>query len=227
MKDTENLQDEIRQQTKKWKNMSSKERAQYFKDYYLTKVIVITVIVIALFILVFDIIKGSRKVALHVFAVNVNEMYLGVGELTDEFANVEGINLKKEQIRFDINNKYEKDSSDYDTIATVYKIDKYILSGEMDLLIIPEKDIEGFKDYFLIDLSEYMDEAWYAEIKDLTYTSDYVEDKKIDIAFYGDQIKGLYEGGMYQEGEKILIIPLSNSSHLETAKDFYMFWRNR
>lgn len=225
MKDTENIQDEINEQKKKWKDMTPAQRGQYYKDYYLIPTIIGSIILIALLFMVRDIRKNSREEVLSVFVINVNEFYVGTDDVVDAYFEYAGFDPKKERILFERNNKFINDSTDYGTIATVSRFDRGAIRGDIDLLIIPEKDFDYFKEYFVVDLKEYLDPEWYEEIKDFTFTSDILEDKEIEVGFYGDQIKEIKNGKMFGEGEKVLFIPLSNSSRLETAKDFYLFWR--
>lgn len=219
------LKDEIREQNKKWKTMTRAEKKKYFLTYYKWHVIIFCVILIAVVILVRDIIRNSRERLLYIMVLNNSEQYMYQG-LMDEFAEYAGIDLKEYNLTWDTDNILIKDNADYTTIATIQKFDLYATDGTIDAIILPESDLSYFEEeaYFIIDLQEFMEEGVYAAVEDRLYCYDCESaDGKITIGFYLEPDDRFYEIGLFEQGERAVMIPLANSSHLEYLYLFLKF----
>ncbi|MDE6744800.1 MAG: hypothetical protein K2J95_13045 [Lachnospiraceae bacterium] len=219
------LKDEIREQNKKWKTMTRTEKKKYFLTYYKWHVIIFCVILIAVVILVRDIIRNSRERLLYIMVLNNSEQYMYQG-LMDEFAEYAGIDLKEYNLTWDTDNILIKDNADYATIATIQKFDLYATDGTIDAIILPESDLAYFEEeaYFIIDLQEFMEEGVYAAVEDRLYFFDCeAVSGEIAIGFYLEPDDRFYEIGLFEQGERAVMIPLSNSSHLEYLYRFLKF----
>lgn len=226
-KDNQSINDEIREQKKKWKDMTPQQKKKYFADYYMIPTLIGFGILIACIILIFDLVKGSRETYLHIIAINTSDYYMDSEKLVDEYLEYVGVDQQKYKMVFDANNHIKNDSSDYDGVATIKKVDMNVLKGAVDLLIVPEENIANFEEYFLIDLKDYMDQEWYNGISDKLYYSNFPDAKGVAIGFYADDIADITMRGMYDKGTKVVIIPLSNSSHQDISKNFYYYWRDK
>lgn len=216
------LKDEIREQNKKWKTMTYAEKKKYFLTYYKWHVIIFCVILISVVILVRDIIRNNRERLLYIMVLNNSEQYMYQG-LMDEFAEYAGIDMKEYNLLWDTDNILIKDNADYTTIATIQKFDLYATEGRIDALILPESDLSYFEEeaYFIIDLQEFLDEGFYAAVEDRLYLYDCGEsDEEIAIGFYLEPDDRFYEIGLFEQGERAVMVPLSNSSHLEYLYQF-------
>lgn len=219
------LKDEIREQNKKWKTMTRAEKKKYFLTYYKWHVIIFCVILIAVVIFARDVIRNNRERLLYVMVLNNSEQYIYQG-LMDEFAEYAGIDMKEYNLSWDTDNIFIKDNADYTTIATIQKFDLYAVDGKLDAIILPERDVAYFEEesYFIIDLQEFLNENVYAAVKDRLYTY-YCEasGSEIAIGFYLEPDDRFYEIGLFEQGQRAVVIPLSNSSHLEYLYRFLEF----
>lgn len=219
------IKDEIREQNKKWKTMTHAEKKKYFLTYYKWHVIIFCVILIAVVIFVRDVIRNNRERLLYIMVLNNSEQYMYQG-LMDEFAEYAGIDLKEYYLTWDTDNILIKDNADYTTIATIQKFDLYATDGTLDAIILPERDLSYFEEeaYFVIDLQEFLEESVYAAVEDKLY-SYYCEasGKEIAIGFYLEPDDRFYEIGLFEQGERAVMVPLSNSGHLECLYRFLEF----
>lgn len=216
------LKDEIREQNKKWKTMTSAEKKNYFLTYYKWHVIIFCVILISVVILVRDVIRNNRERLLYVMVLNNAEQYMYQG-LMDEFAVYAGIDTKEYNLTWDTDNILIKDSADYTTIATIQKFDLYATDGTIDAIILPESDMSYFEEeaYFIIDLREFLEESVYTAVEDRLYSYDCETlDEEIAIGFYLEPDDRFYEIGLFEQGERAVMVPLSNSVHLEYLYQF-------
>lgn len=219
------LKDEIREQNKKWKTMTSAEKKKYFLTYYKWHVIIFCVILIAVVILARDIIRNSRERLLYIMVLNNSEQYIYRG-LMDEFAEYAGIDLKEYNLTWDTDNILIKDNADYTTITTIQKFDLYATDGTIDAIILPESDLSYFEEeaYFIIDLQEFLEESVYTAVEDRLYFYDCeAANGEIAIGFYLEPDDRFYEIGLFEQGEPAVMIPLANSSHLEYLYRFLEF----
>lgn len=211
------LKDEIREQNKKWKTMTYAEKKKYFLTYYKWHVILFCVILILVVIFVRDIVRNNRERLLYIMVLNNSEQYMYEG-LMDEFAEYAGIDRKQYNLLWDTDNILIKGNADYTTIATIQKFDLYATNGTIDAIILPESDLSYFEEeaYFIVDLQEFLDESIYAVVEDRLYSYDCeASGGEIAIGFYLEPDDRFYEIGLFEQGERAVMVPLSNSSHLE------------
>lgn len=219
------LKDEIREQNKKWKTMTREQKKKYFLTYYKWHVIIFCVILISVVIFVRDIVRNNRERLLYVMVLNNSEQYINQG-LMDEFAEYAGIDLKEYNLVWDTDNILIKDNADYTTIATIQKFDLYATDAMIDAIILPESDVSYFEEeaYFIVDLREFLDENVYAAVEDRLYSYECESSgKETAIGFYLEPDGRFYEIGLFEQGERAVLIPLSNSGRLKCLYRFLEF----
>lgn len=149
------------------KEMSRKEQFKYFKDYYLKKVILVIVGIIAVCVLVRDIVFNRTQPALSIACLN--ECSIGNSQALED-AVAEYIHIKDESTPVTIasyNTTNTDSNMSYVTLAS---------SGAIDIVICPY-------DYFIaesqagtfVDFSEVLSEDEYAQIADKTLEAGIIE----------------------------------------------------
>lgn len=129
----------------KWSSMSGKERWEYFKNYYLMKVLGLTVAAVAVVSLLFTILSPKEETLLSVAIANgamTQEQYLAVQK---EFDSVLGTDGKKQKTIFDGGYDFE-----YDLYGSMQKFAIYNAVGELDVTIMPLSVFEVYapKEFF-------------------------------------------------------------------------------
>lgn len=160
-------------------NLSKQEKWNFFKDYYLKKVLIVLLVIVALCILVKDMFFDSSKCVLYVSCVNECQ-------LTDT-----------QPIIDDLENYVEKDN-DKDHVSVVsydLEIPQFNMSfvtqinaGTIDLVICPyDYFIETSRQGLFVDLSTFLPSEIYDDLSDRIITSSLTDmDAEGNITSYSD-----------------------------------------
>ncbi len=219
------LKDEIREQNKKWKDMTPEQKKKYFLTYYKWHVVVLCIILFFVAILIRDLVRGSRETLLYVMVLNNSEQYMYQG-LMDEFAEYAGIDTGQYNLIWDTGNVFKEDQFDYTSIAAIQKFGSYSEDGLLEAIILPESDVAYFEkeEYFIVDLRDFLNEDVYEAVKDRLYTYHCASSgEDLSIGFYLKPEDKAYEIGLFDETDRPVMIPLSNSSHMEYLYLFMSF----
>lgn len=219
------LKDEIREQNKKWKNMTPGQKKKYFMTYYKWHVVIFCVILFFVAILIRDLVRGNRESLLYVMVLNNSEQYMYQG-LMNEFAEYASIDTGQYNLIWDTDNIFKEDQYDYTSIAAIQKFGSYSADGMLEAIILPESDVAYFEkeEYFIVDLRDFLNEDVYAAVQDRLYTYHCASSgEDLSIGFYLKSEDRAFEMGLFEEEDRPVIIPLSNSSHLEYLYLFMAF----
>lgn len=174
-----NMQDEINEQKKKFRDMTRKQKWTYFWDYY--KFPAFLVILVLFFVVTFsrDYIESSKETLLYAAFIGANTM-ADYDQLSEDYAEYADISLKENHVVFD--SSVQPSSADYNAVmASTQKMMAMVSSGMVDTALTSEEFFAPYIDagYFMDlrtvlskeQLNEYADALYY-------YTYDPEADRK-------------------------------------------------
>ena len=190
----------------KWNNMSAKERWEYFKSYYLLKVLGGIVAVAVVVSILHTMLTPKAEVLLSVAIANgamTQEQYLKVQEGFDKAL---GLDPEKQETVFDGGYDFE-----YDLYESMQKFAIYNAVGDLDVTIMPLSVFEVYapKGYFA-QISSKVSTGLYLQLTDCLVScglndedGNYIEGSE---AVYGIRIDGtkVYEG--YEVKEPVVMV---------------------
>lgn len=162
----ENMHDEVKEQKKKLKNMTPKEKWRYFLDYYKIPTLILAAAVLFAVFLIRDMIEGSKENLMSAAMIN------GYPEVESEafmaeFADYAGIVLDEYQVSLDATMQYSEDGMSQMSMATVQKLMTLVSAGSIDVIIT---DTEAYDNYagsgFLADLRTVLPAALLEKYED-------------------------------------------------------------
>ncbi|WP_066715363.1 hypothetical protein [Clostridium sp. Marseille-P299] len=211
----------------KLSEMNGKEKWQYYKDYYLKKTIMSTILIAFVAYFLYTVLSPKPETVLHVACANYQFSEEQIEQLEQGFGEYLGINTDKQDILFDPTYIL----SDFDYTSTE-KLSILAFAGELDVLIVPESK---FKEYAfsgsLWSLSDQLPTDLYSALSDKFYLSQLRQDEEsMEEATGPSYVFGIYLDdtelfkGYSKEDPPVLGIVLS-SSHNENAVEFirYLF----
>lgn len=176
-------------------NLSTKDKAGYFKDYYLKIVLVIAAIAVGVIYLIYSTTIGRSNTAASVVFLNESYIYNpdGVSDALKEFLNIE---RKKDYVavsNYDLDN-YQENMA-YVTQMT---------TGTVDVVICPKDYFEsGCEGGFFADLGEVLPEEMYESLKDQLLEGRYaVTDDEGEVISYEDPLPygiSIQDSARYEE----------------------------
>lgn len=190
------MNEKLKTEKQKWKELNGKQKWQYFKDYYLLAVCVIAVILIFFGNLIWNcFIKPEEKNLLYAAVIDEALDEEKRDQAAAELENILGADGKTEHVYID-DALYLNDSN------TLMKLQVYISCGQIDVMIM---DREDFQEYagngtFISldeltgeDLSEkygqeYEYAAGYLETDDISYEDN--ESGRGEVKAYGISLSG-------------------------------------
>lgn len=140
----QNMHDEIREQNAKLKNAPFKEKAAYFKEYYLKATLIIIAVVVLIGYIAYSMITAPDDTAFAAYFFN-NIGDSSSTELLDNFVEYAGIDTKKHDAYIDATMRYSASGGDmYSGYIDIEKSMAVIASKELDVIV---GDKEAF-DYY-------------------------------------------------------------------------------
>ena len=246
------MTDEIKQETKKLKDMSFKKKIEYIWEYY--KIPIIGGIAAAILLTVFirDYIDGRRPVYLDALMINSNFSFDRTNTVYDDFAKSAGIDLDEYQMFIDMSMRLNGGDFNEMELASQSKLMAMYAAHELDAMIGPVDIMEGpadadcYADLTTILSKEQMDELSERGYEFYTYPGpkapefDYLddEDSKAERENFVPYIAGVYldnssylnnqgDYGAYNpptsEGERPIFTISITAPHPEHAVEFLMF----
>lgn len=163
--------DEIREEQKKFKNMTLKEKAGYIWDYYKIHIIVSIFLIIFAVMMTRDIYRNSMPVHLNAIVVNSNFTYDSEASLPIAYVNYADIDTKKENYMIDYSMHIIPENFDQTGLAYQQKIMAMFASNELDIMIADRPLIESFADVdAYVNLEEFLPDDLKQELEDKGYT---------------------------------------------------------
>ena len=219
------VMDEIREQHKKMKDKSLKEKFLYFWEYYRVATLVTLVIVFFVGNLIYTIATAKDSV---LYAVLVNgytdmdtEAYM---EGFNEYAQ---INTKKYSTLLEPNFTLSQDSTDGYAIANIQKFAAQVAAKELDVMVA---DPDTFEQYvgngYLGDLEEFISEETLSSFSGRLLYADIPDDGTSEEVPVGIEISGcafLEESGAYAGQDEVYFGVLINSENGDNAEKFLQY----
>lgn len=171
------MKEKIKTEIQKWKELSGKQRWQYFKDYYLVATCVIAVILIFAGNLIWTcFFKPEEKTILYTAVIDDSLDEEVTEQVTGELEELFGADGKSEQVFFD-DGLYLEDSN------SLMKLQVYISCGQIDVMIMDEED---FIDYAgngtFVSLDELTEEDLEAKYgQKYVYAAGYLETDEVTL----------------------------------------------
>lgn len=207
----------------KWNNMTGKERWNYFKNYYLLKVLGILVTVIVVVSILNTILAPKPEKLLSVAIANgamKQEQYLKVQE---DFQKAIGMDEETQETIFDGGYDFE-----YDLYQSMQKFAIYNAVGDLDVTIMPLSVFEVYapKGYFAT-VSSRISDGLYAELAAYLVESGLTDEDGNEIegseAVYGVRIDetAVFDG--YEAEEEVVLVINLGSQKNESVEKFLQF----
>lgn len=203
----------------KWSNLSSHEKVQYFKDYYLKFVIAGALILAFIIWFLYSIFKPKPETMLTVTLINSTMTDEASEALSSQLSSYLDINTDKEEIFIDTSLFLDDENPSEATMASEQKMVAYAFSGELDIIIAQEDVFERYaKQGYFINLAEALPSNLYSQFNDTFYMTRAENDTE-DIP-YGISIAG-YE--RFENLESYIQNPvigiMANTKHKSNAVD--------
>ena len=138
------LQDEIKKEQKKMKDMTLKGKIAYIWDYYKIHIIIGLVIAGSLFVFIRDWVKASRPVYLNAVVLNTILDYEGDSDIASDFRSYAAIDPDTYNCMVDTSLRMEIGGGDQMTMATEQKILSLFSAKELDVMVAPEEIVEYY-----------------------------------------------------------------------------------
>lgn len=136
------VNEEIREQQKKLKDMGFKAKMAYFWEYYKIHTVIAVAVLIFVITIVNDI-ANNRPYALYAMFINV-EATDSQFELQNGFAEYAGIDTDKETVLVDTNANFLSSTSDSSAVATSEKAMAVISAKALDVMVADENSFAHF-----------------------------------------------------------------------------------
>lgn len=178
-----------KEEKQKWKELSSKERWQYFKDYYLVKTLVIFGVLAFGLWLLSNIFSPKNETDLYIALINSSstqeredEMGKALAELLESEA--------PENVILDSSYFLELEGMDQGSLGTIQKLSAQAYSKMLDIVIAGEEEFHYLAEQgYFMDLAEALPTDLYSKLSDRIYLdrAEETEDEKA----YGIYLEGL------------------------------------
>lgn len=158
---------EEKDERQKWEKLDRKGKWQYFKDYYLLKVVLLLVVLAILGSVVYTMVKPRPEIILNVVVIN-QTMEEGQREafLTD-LSNFLKIDEKEQKIQLEDNYRLDMEKVDEMTMASQTKMMANASAGELDVVIADRQTFEHYMEQgMFVDLSQILPEDLYRRLED-------------------------------------------------------------
>ena len=216
---------ENKSEKEKWKDMNRSERINYFKDYYLKKVLIGGILIVIIVSLCYTIWGPHTEPKLFIASVdlamdsetceNVHKDLLDVFEVNHDNKDHSAIQIDSEL--------YYAIESAYGTMAT-QKLLTYLMAGEIDLFIAP-KDTFQFYAYkgYMAPLSEELPSQLFDSLTEHFYTLTPEDETSEQV--YGIKLPGLnkYDSRNEPISEPVIGIIVNAPHKKNTLKGFTYF----
>ena len=221
------VMDEIREQHKKMKGKSLKEKFQYFWEYY--RVATLIVIVVAVFVgnLIYTIATAKDNAFYAVFVNGYTDM--DTEEYMAGFDEYAQIDTKHYSTTLEANFTLNQDSTDTYTVANIQKFAAQVAAQELDVMVA---DGDTFRQYadngYLGGLNEFLSEETLSKYEDRLIYIDIPDDDIDEEVPVGIEISDctlLQETQAYAGQDEVYFGILVNTEHADNAAKFleYIF----
>ena len=206
----------------KLKDMTRKEKIQYFNDYYRNKTVIGVIILAALVSILYTVFSAKPETILYAAIINDSLDEDKKNELTSDFAEKAQIDLDSKEIIVD-SSFFISDENPRASMASEQKLMVYTSANDIDVIITDEEQFKHYQSQgFFDDLSENLPEDLYSKLGDSFYLVNDTKDDSINA--YGIYLDG---SKVYKETgsviEKPVIGILANSENKEYGVKFIRY----
>lgn len=224
------IYDEIKEQNKKFKDMTFSAKINYISTYYKWPIIVAVVIIIGIISTVKVVVNNSRPVYLEAIFLNSPR---SSGDykcsLEDDFLSACGIDASKYNTGFDYVTTLDSNYEDGASYAGQVKLMGKFSSQTLDVLCGQESVLKALSEEGgFYDLSSLLSKDELQKLEDKGYELYYSENKSYPVGIYIDKctkLVGSTSSCVYDvSGEDRLVLTVAwNSNNLEHVIDFINF----
>lgn len=208
-----------------WNSLTTKEKFQFFKDYYL-KYTILALIILAFAIQFIISIVTKKDTVFSISLINQNIEEATITQLSEELTSSLLLDSKKEQVTID--QSLYSDDPDGATLAEAsqQKLMVYVYSGEYDIMIAERAMIENFAaSGFFIDLNLFLPESQKQALNDqflLCKGGEPSSPESSDTGAYGVSLTGNTALSAYTKGlkEPVLAVFVSSKQTEHTLRFF-------
>lgn len=217
------MHDEIREQNAKLKGAPLKDKAAYFKEYYLKTTIAAAVIVIFVVYLAYSILTAPSDTAFAAFFYNDTGDSSNTG-LIDGFVEYMGIDTKEHEAYIDATMNFVPESADYDAYMSLEKAMAVLSTGELDVIVGDTDTLDYFaRSECLHDITTVLPDDLLAQFEDKLYYAKTGENEElIPIGVYVTDSPKLNQYYYYVDKEPILGLVV-NSNSMDNAIAFLRY----
>ena len=122
----------------KWQNLTGRERWQYFKDYYLAKIVVTILVLAVIGSILHTMLTPKPEVVLSVAVINDSMYYQTYEEVQKEFDALLALDTETQKTLFDTGYSFENDYQAFQKFAI------YNAVGDLDVTIMPLSVFETY-----------------------------------------------------------------------------------
>lgn len=206
----------------KLKDMTMKEKLQYFNDYYKNKTLIAIIVLVALVSIIYTVFSAKPETILYAVIINDSLDEDKKNELTSDFAAKAQIDLDSKEIIVD-SSFFISDENPSASMASEQKLMVYTSAQDIDVIITDEEQFKHYQSQgFFDDLSEHLPTDLYSKLGDSFYLVNDVKDDSINAyGIYLDRSKVYKEAGSVIE--KPVIGILANSENKEYSVEFIQY----
>ncbi len=219
--------DEIREQHKKMKGKSLKEKFQYFWEYYRVATLIIILAVIFVANLIYTIVTAKDSafyaILINGYTTMDTETYM---EGFEEYAQID---TKQYTATLEANFTIDENSMDSYTAANIQKFAAQVAAKELDAMFAETDTFQKYADNgYLGNLEELLPAETLAAYKDRLLYADLPDDDTEEEVPVGVQVADcafLQESGAYAGQDEVYFGVIVNSEHADMAAEFldYIF----
>lgn len=220
------LQDEIKQEQKKVKDMPLKGKIKYFWDYYKIHTIVGILVIIGIVVFVRDFVKSSRPMYLDAIMINTILDYEDPQDIGDDFAKYANVDTEKYNLVIETGASISMEFNDEMSMATAQKIMALFQAGTIDVLVGPEE----IADYYAVsdaygNIYTYLSAEQIATLEENGYPIYYgvCETAVVPAGFYigrSDYLQNKSEHGTFMEDANPVFAITFCNEHPEATIEF-------
>lgn len=217
------MHDEIREQNAKLKDAPFREKAAYFKEYYLKTTIVAAIAAIFVVYLAYSILTAPSDTAFAAFFYNDTGDSSNT-ELIDGFVEYMDIDTKEHDAYIDATMNYSSDASDYDAYMGIEKAMAVLSTGELDVIVGDTDTLDYFaRSECLHDITTILPDDLLAQFEDKLYYAKSGENAElIPVGVYVADSPKLNQYYYYVDREPILGFVI-NSNSIDNAIAFLRY----
>lgn len=226
------MHDEIKEQKKKTKYMTGRERWKNYWYYYKIHTIAAVFGTIILVTLVKDILMNNQKSVFEVAIVNSESASLDEA-YNEEFAAYLGLDPKKEKVFLDNSFQINLAGADQMTVATSQKMMALVQVGQLDAMIAPKDMLDHYSgNGFIGNLKDYLPPQLFQQLEardKIYYTSLETENgtEILPAAIKVGDSEKLQEMNLYYTEEPLLSF-ITSTTHPDNVLKFieYLYSEN-